>query len=87
MIETEKYGIYHATNEGTCSWAEFAEEIFRQTGKATTVHHILSNEYPAKAQRPLNSRMSKDSLVRMGFALLPPWQEALSSYLKENANG
>jgi len=81
MIETEKYGVYHATNEGVCSWAEFAQEIFRLSGKAVAVHPVLTSEYPAKASRPLNSRMSKDKLERMGFARLPAWQDALKRYL------
>ncbi|MDD3242503.1 MAG: dTDP-4-dehydrorhamnose reductase [Eubacteriales bacterium] len=83
MIETEKYGVYHATNEGICSWAEFAQEIFRQAGLGTIVHPIPSSEYPAKAKRPLNSRMSKDKLEEAGFSRLPTWQDALSRYLKE----
>ena len=62
MIATEKYGTYHATNEGICSWAEFAEEIFRLAGKNMKVNHILTKDYPAKAARPLNSRMSKQKL-------------------------
>lgn len=86
MIETEKYGTYHATNEGICSWAEFAEEIFRQAGKNMVVHHIPSSEYPAKAERPLNSRMSKKRLTDAGFQRLPDWQDALSRYLNELEN-
>lgn len=86
VIETEKYGVYHATNEGVCSWAEFAEEIFRQAGKNVVVHYIPGDEYPAAAKRPLNSRMSKERLTQAGFNRLPSWQEALSSYLKEIAN-
>ena len=83
MIETEKYGTYHATNEGICSWAEFAEEIFRMAGKTVKVNHILSKDYPAKATRPLNSRMSKEKLEANGFHKLPSWQDALDRYLKE----
>ena len=83
MIETEQYGTYHATNEGTCSWAEFAEEIFRLAGKDVTVHHILTKDYPAKAARPLNSRMSKQKLENAGFHRLPGWQDALQRYLEE----
>ncbi|WP_071433236.1 dTDP-4-dehydrorhamnose reductase [Angelakisella massiliensis] len=81
MIETEKYGIYHATNEGVCSWAEFAEEIFKIAGKRVTVHHIPTSEYPTRAVRPLNSRMSKDKLEQMGFHRLPTWQDALKRYM------
>ncbi|WP_151681331.1 dTDP-4-dehydrorhamnose reductase, partial [Weizmannia acidilactici] len=66
MIQTEKYGIYHATNEGFCSWAEFAEEIFRQSGKPVKVNSITTEEYPTKAVRPKNSRMSKQKLRGSG---------------------
>jgi len=83
MIVTDKYGVYHATNEGSCSWAEFAREIFRLAGKDVTVHAIPTSEYPTRAARPLNSRMSKDKLVQMGFSRLPTWQDALERYLKE----
>lgn len=83
MIVTEKYGVYHATNEGVCSWAEFAQEIFRLAGKNVTVRPIPTSEYPARAVRPLNSRMNKDKLEKMGFSRLPRWQDALERYLKE----
>ncbi len=83
MAVSEKYGIYHATNEGVCSWAEFAEEIFRVAGKNVTVKPIPTSEYPTRAVRPLNSRMSKDKLEKMGFYRLPTWQDALSRYVKE----
>ncbi|CAB1238937.1 putative dTDP-4-dehydrorhamnose reductase [Ruminococcaceae bacterium BL-4] len=83
MVETEKYGIYHATNEGYCSWADFAKEIFRQSGRSTKVNAIPSDQYPAKAHRPENSRMSKDKLVENGFHRLPTWQDALNRYLTE----
>ena len=83
MIETDKYGRYHATNEGLCSWYEFACEIFRQAGMKVNVLPVESKDYPAKATRPMNSRMSKEKLTENGFKLLPPWQDALSRYLKE----
>ncbi|MBQ7346748.1 MAG: dTDP-4-dehydrorhamnose reductase [Clostridia bacterium] len=83
MIVTEKYGTYHATNEGTCSWAEFAAEIMRQGGKTTAIHPIPTSEYPTRASRPLNSRMSKDKLVENGFSRLPDWKDALARYLVE----
>ena len=83
MAETEAYGTYHVTNEGLCSWAEFARAIFAAAGKPVTVHEIPSAQYPAKAKRPLNSRMSKEKLVRAGFSRLPPWQDALERYLQE----
>lgn len=83
MVVTEKYGVYHATNEGICSWAEFAQEIFRLTGKKTKVNPIPTSQYPTRAVRPLNSRMSKDKLEEMGFMRLPHWRDALGRYLKE----
>ncbi len=83
MIVTDRYGIYHATNEGTCSWAEFAEEIMRQGGKTTKIHPIPTSDYPTRAVRPLNSRMSKDKLTENGFQRLPHWKDALTRYLKE----
>ena len=83
MNETEKYGYYHATNEGVCSWAEFAETIFKLAGKRVTVHPIKTSEYPTKAVRPLNSRMSKKSLSGNGFETLPEWRVGLAQYLKE----
>ena len=87
MIETDKYGIYHATNEGYISWAEFAEEIFKQANKQVKVNYVTTEEYlkmvPQQAKRPLNSRMSKDSLDKAGFKRLPDWKDALSRYLKE----
>lgn len=83
MIQTDKYGIYHATNEGLCSWYEFACEIFKQAGMDVTVTPVDSNAFPAKAKRPNNSRMSKAMLDKNGFNRLPTWQDALSRYLKE----
>nr|WP_297172677.1 dTDP-4-dehydrorhamnose reductase [uncultured Agathobaculum sp.] len=83
MIVTDKYGTYHATNEGICSWAEFAEEIFRLAGKNVKVNHIPTREYPTRAIRPLNSRMSKDKLEQAGFSRLPHWKDALQRFLKE----
>ena len=82
MIQTDKYGRYHATNEGLCTWYEFATEIFRQTGKEITVHPVTSDQFPSKARRPHNSRMSKDKLEANGFDRLPTWQDALNRYLK-----
>ncbi len=83
MVQTEKYGRYHATNEGICSWYEFACEIFKQAGMDVAVTPVDSSAFPVKAKRPKNSRMSKDKLVEMGFSLLPTWQDALGRYLKE----
>jgi dTDP-4-dehydrorhamnose reductase len=83
MIVTEQYGTYHATNEGVCSWAEFAAEIMKTAGKSTVIHPIPTSEYPTRASRPLNSRMSKDKLEENGFSRLPHWKDALKRYLKE----
>ena len=85
MIETEKYGYYHATNEGGfISWYDFACEIFRQAGYTTKVLPVTTEEYGlSKAARPFNSRLDKSKLVENGFAPLPVWQDALSRYLKE----
>lgn len=83
MVETEKYGFYHATNEGLCSWYEFAQEIFRQAGMEVKVTPVSSAEFKAKAKRPSNSRMSKEKLTLNGFKRLPSWQDALERYLKE----
>lgn len=83
MIQTDKYGRYHATNEGLCTWYEFACEIFKQAGMDVSVAPVSSDEYPAKAKRPSNSRMDKNKLTANGFQPLPTWQDALSRYLKE----
>ena len=83
MIKTNKYGVYHATNEGICSWAEFAEEIFKLAGKNTKVIPIKTEEYPTPAARPKNSRLSKKSLDDNGFTRLPDWKDALKRYLEE----
>lgn len=84
MIKTDKYGIYHATNEGVCTWAEFAEEIFKIAGLDVKVKHITTLDYPTMAKRPMNSRLSKNSLNINGFKLLNNWQNALKSFLKNN---
>ena len=85
MAETEKYGYYHATNEGGyISWYDFAVEIFRQAGYDTKVQPVTTEEYGlSKAARPFNSRLDKSKLVQAGFAPLPTWQDALGRYLKE----
>ena len=83
MIETEKYGIYHATNEGGyISWYDFAVEIFRQTGQSVQVKPVSSLEYGAKAVRPFNSRLDKTKLKEKGFRPLPEWKDALGRYLE-----
>lgn len=83
MIQTEKYGTYHATNEGLCSWYEFACEIFKQANMDVKVTPVDSNAFPAKAKRPKNSRMNKSELDKNGFNRLPSWQDALKRYLFE----
>ena len=89
MAEKENYGRYHATNEGLCSWYEFACEIFKQAAEIdpaygkVSVSPVSSDQYPAKAKRPSNSRMSKEKLTENGFEKLPTWQDALHRYLQE----
>jgi len=83
MLESDKYGIYHATNEGFCSWAQFAREIFRQAGIEVNVTNVPSHMYPTKATRPKNSRLSKKSLDDAGFHRLPPWEDAVGRFLQE----
>lgn len=87
MIESEKYGYYHATNEGGyISWYDFACEIFRQAGRATKVQPVTTAEYGvSKAARPFNSRLDKNKLAANGFTPLPDWKDALARYLKEIA--
>ncbi len=85
MVETEKYGYYHATNEGGyISWYDFTCEIFRQAGYTTKVVPVTTVEYGlSKAARPFNSRLDKSKLIEAGFEPLPTWQDALGRYLKE----
>jgi dTDP-4-dehydrorhamnose reductase len=81
MVQTERYGTYHATNEGFCSWYEFAREIMRLAKLKAAVKPIRTEEYPTKAIRPRNSRLSKRSLDEAGFSRLPSWQDALERYI------
>ena len=81
MIKTEKYGIYHATNEGVCNWAEFAEKIFEVAKMDVKVNRITTSEYPTKAKRPLNSRLSKEK-IQKNFYILPKWVDVLKRYIK-----
>ena len=87
MMESSNYGIYHATNEGYCSWADFAKEIFKLANKNVKVNGVTTEEYmklvSSQASRPLNSRMSKKSLDDNNFVRLPSWQDALKRYLEE----
>ena len=86
MIKTCKYGTYHATNEGFCSWADLAIETFRQAGVKVEVERVTSDKFPTKATRPHNSRLSKEALDQAGFARLPRWQDAVGRYLIELHN-
>ncbi|MEH7454268.1 dTDP-4-dehydrorhamnose reductase [Gottfriedia acidiceleris] len=81
LMKSDQYGIYHATNEGFTSWADFAKEIFKQTDSKTLVNSIASEDYPTRAVRPKNSRLSKQKLVENGFQSLPSWQDALARYI------
>lgn len=85
MVESDKYGYYHATNEGGyISWYDFTCEIYRQAGYSTKVIPVTTAEYGlSKAARPFNSRLDKSKLIENGFRPLPTWQDALSRYLKE----
>lgn len=82
MAATDKYGTYHATNEGFCNWAEFAAKIMELSGAQTKIIPISSSEYKSVAARPANSRLSKKSLDINGFDRLPHWQDALKEFLK-----
>jgi len=83
LIRTGKHGTYHGTNSGFCSWADFAEEIFRQMNWDVAIERIRSSDYPTKAIRPKDSRLSKHSLVQAGLLPLPDWQDGLVRFLKE----
>ncbi len=83
MSLTSKYGVYHANNSGYCSWAEFAEYIMKVNKKDVIINGIPTSEYPTKAARPMNSKLSKKSLTENGFAELPSWQDAIDRYIIE----
>lgn len=80
MAETDKYGIYHVTNEGFCSWADLAEYVFESNNLDVKVNRIPTSSYPQKAKRPLNSKLSKDSLEENGFERLPDWHDAVDRF-------
>ena len=82
MIESDEYGIYHVTNEGFCSWAEFAKTIFESANIKIKITSISSEEYETKARRPMNSRMSKSKLEQNGFLRLRTWEEAVKEYIQ-----
>lgn len=81
MIETDKYGVYHATNEGFCSWYAFAKEIFNISNTNIEVNPIKTSQYPTKATRPMNSKMSKLKLSKFGFKINRNWKDAIEEYL------
>lgn len=83
MINSEKYGVYHATNDGYCSWAEFAAKIMEKANLNCEINPILTSEYKTKAVRPNNSRLDKTALSENNFKLLPHWEDALNRFLKE----
>ena len=83
MINTDKYGIYHLTNEGFVSWADFAKEIFKKCNIDMKINYVSSESYNAKARRPKNSRLDKTKLYENGFAIMPTWQDALDRFLIE----
>ncbi|MCL1990698.1 MAG: dTDP-4-dehydrorhamnose reductase [Defluviitaleaceae bacterium] len=80
MLESDKYGLYHVTNEGFCSWFDFAKEIFDQFDIEIKLNPISSADFPTRAKRPMNSQMNQDHLIKAGFIPLPPWQEALKNW-------
>jgi len=83
LIQTNNYGTYHGVNEGYCSWHEFAESIFNKSGIDMRVNPIATMDYPTRAKRPLNSRLSKDKTDKIGISRLPKWEDALNRFLKE----
>ncbi|MBT2657267.1 dTDP-4-dehydrorhamnose reductase [Bacillus sp. ISL-18] len=83
LVESDQYGVYHATNEGVCSWYEFAVEIFNQAGVNVKVNPLTSEQFPRPAARPKYSVLSKKKITDQGFIPLPNWKEALSAYLRE----
>lgn len=82
MAATERYGTYHATNEGFCSWYDFAKKIMELSGIGCNIKPIASKDYASPAKRPQNSRLSKEKLVQNGFYKLPPWEDALKRFIK-----
>jgi dTDP-4-dehydrorhamnose reductase len=86
LVETDKYGIYHASNEGVCSWYEFAVEIFKQAGIQVKVNPLTTEQFPRPAERPKYSVLSKKKIAEQGFTPLRNWKEALTAYLEEAKN-
>lgn len=83
MAQTDKYGIYHATNKGFISWYYFAKAIFETAGINIKLNPVSSDAFPSKAERPMNSRLSKENLIENGFKPLPSWEDALYEYINE----
>jgi dTDP-4-dehydrorhamnose reductase len=83
LVESEKFGVYHATNEGICSWYDFAVEIFKQAGLNVKVKPLTSDQFPRPAARPKYSVLSKKKIIDQGFKALPNWKDALSLHLRE----
>ena len=83
IIKTQKYGTYHCSNDGFCSWNEFAKAIFAEAGINVKVDDVLTKDYKTAATRPLNSRLDKQCLVDCGYSKMPTWQDALKRYLEE----
>ncbi len=81
MAKTDKYGVYHATNSGFCSWYELAKKVFEYKNISMKINPVTSEEYITPAKRPKNSRLSKKTLTDSGFELLPPWEDAIKRYL------
>lgn len=84
MALSEKYGTYHGTNEGFCSWAQFAEKIMKIANLDCKINYIKTEEYKTKAVRPLNSRLSKENILENGFEMLPCWEYSLNLFLQAN---
>ena len=83
LVESEKYGVYHASNSGVCSWYDFAVEIFKQAGLNVKVNPLTTEQFPRPAARPKYSVLSKKKIEEQGFTPLRDWKEALSAYLNE----
>ena len=86
IIETDRYGTYHACNQGYCSWYDFAKKIFEYIGSDTVVKPIDSDSWPSKVKRPKNSRLDTSSLTANGFDQLPPWEDALKDFIDQMNN-
>lgn len=83
LVQTKKYGTYHGVNEGYCSWYEFAKSIFEKSGIDMRVNPISTKDYPTKAKRPLNSRLSKENTDKAGIDRMPHWEDAITRFIKE----